>query len=72
MKPSLDFDRLALVTQMPDALATAARLVAINALAAEGAARRHELPDYIERMRQASAALDEAREIVRLAGRVAA
>jgi hypothetical protein len=46
-----------------DALAVAMRLVAVNALAAEGAARRSELPAFLDRARRASAAFDEAREI---------
>ena len=54
-----------------DALADAARLIAVNALIAESAARRGDGVEAFDRLRSVAAALDEAREVVRLAGRVA-
>ena len=51
-----------------DVLADVARLVAINALAAEGAARRGDEAEAYARFRAVADALDMARDIVRLAG----
>jgi hypothetical protein len=56
--------RMALVG---DAIADGARLIAVNALAAEGAARRGEDAGTIERLRAVAAALDTAREVYALA-----
>jgi hypothetical protein len=53
-----------------DAIADAARLIAVNALAAEGAARRGDETEAFARLRAVADALDQAREIVRLAGDV--
>jgi hypothetical protein len=52
-----------------DALGDAARIIAINGLLAEGAARRGDEGEAIERLRAVAAALDSARDIYRLAGR---
>jgi hypothetical protein len=51
-----------------DALADAARLIAVNGLLGESAARRGDGAETFARLRIVAAALDEAREIVRLAG----
>ena len=51
-----------------DALETAARLIALNALAAEGAARRGDEGECFARLRAVAETLDEAQDIVRLAG----
>ena len=51
-----------------DALADAARLIGMSGLLAEGAARRGDEAEAFARLRTVAAALDEAREIVRLAG----
>jgi hypothetical protein len=50
-----------------DAIADAARLIAVNALAAEGAARRGDDAGTIERLRAVAAALDAARDVYALA-----
>ncbi len=55
-----------------DAIADAARLMAVNALLAEAATRRGEGAEAFAYLRKVAAALDQAREIVRLAGRIAA
>jgi hypothetical protein len=51
-----------------DGLADAARLMAINALLAESAARRGDT--FVERLQSVAAALDEVRDIYKLAQRV--
>ncbi len=51
-----------------DAIADAARLIAVNDLAAEGAARRGDEAEVFARLRNVADALAEAREIVKLAG----
>jgi hypothetical protein len=51
-----------------DAPADAARLIAINGLAAEGAARCADEAQVFARLRAVAAALDAARDIVKLAG----
>jgi hypothetical protein len=51
-----------------DALADAARLIAVNGLLGESAARRGDEAEAFARLRAVADALDEAREIVRLAG----
>jgi hypothetical protein len=56
--------RMALVG---DALADAARLIAINSLLAESAARRGDEAGTFARLRLVAAALDEARAIASLA-----
>lgn len=53
-----------------DALADAARLIAVNGLLGESAARRGDEAEAFARLRAVAFALDEAREIVRLAGEV--
>lgn len=55
-----------------DGLADAARLIAVNGLLAESAARRGDGAEAFARLRLVASALAEAREIVRLAGRIAA
>jgi hypothetical protein len=55
-----------------DALADAARLIAVNGLLAESAMRRGGGVEAFAHFRKVADALDEAREIVRLAGRIAA
>ena len=52
-----------------DALGDAARIIAVNGLLAEGAARRGDEIGTIERFQVIAAALDGARDIYRLAGR---
>lgn len=53
-----------------DAIADAARLIAINGLLGESAARRGDEAEAFARLRAVAYVLDEAREIVRLAGEV--
>ncbi len=50
-----------------DALGDAARLIAVNGLLAEGAARRGDEAGTIERLRAVAAALDAARDMYALA-----
>lgn len=52
-----------------DALGYAARLIALNALAAEGAARDGDEAAFVARFQAVAAALDEARDVYALAGR---
>ena len=54
-----------------DALADAARLIAVNALIAESAARRGDGVEAFAKLRIVADVLDEAREIVAIAGRIA-
>jgi len=56
------------LTLAGDALADAARLIAIHGLAAEGAAKRGDEADCFAHLRAVADTLAEAREIVRLAG----
>ena len=51
-----------------DALADAARLIAVNGLLGESAARRGDEAEAFARLRAVADALAEAREIVKLAG----
>jgi hypothetical protein len=53
-----------------DGLETAARIIAINGLAAEGAARRGDEAEAFARLRVVADALDAAREIVKLGRRL--
>lgn len=53
-----------------DALADASRLIALCALSAETAARRHEWLSWRNHMRKVRLVLDEAFEIATLAGRL--
>ena len=50
-----------------DALGDAARIIAVNGLLAEGAARRGDEAGAIERFQTIAAALDEARDVYALA-----
>jgi|SRR5579863_174662 len=50
-----------------DALADVSRIIAVNALAAEGAARRGDEAEAVARLRAVAAALDEARDVYALA-----
>ena len=54
-----------------DALADPARSIAVNGLLGESAALRGDEAEVFARLRAIAAALEEAREIVRLAGRMA-
>jgi len=54
-----------------DALADAARVIAVNGLLAESAARRGDGAEAFDRLRKVAHALDDARAIVALAGRIA-
>lgn len=53
-----------------DALADAARLIAVNGLLAESAVRRGDGEEAFAKLRIVADALDGAREIVALAGRI--
>jgi hypothetical protein len=53
-----------------ESIAEAARLIALSALSAEGAARRGDMPLAFDKLRLVAHALDEARSIVMLAGRI--
>jgi hypothetical protein len=54
-----------------DALADAARLIAVNGLLGESAARRGDEAEAFARLRLVAAALEEAREVVELAASIA-
>jgi hypothetical protein len=72
LKGSLDFDKTGLMMALAgDALANAARLCAVNGLLAESAVRRGDGAEAFARLRGVADALDEARGVVALAGRVA-
>jgi hypothetical protein len=53
-----------------DAIVVSARLIAVNGLSAESAALRGDMAEAFAKLRLVAHALDEAREIVMLAGRI--
>lgn len=71
-QPLATNDRAALVNALAgESIVDASRLIAINALSAESAARRGDMPLAFAKLRLVADALNEAREIVAIAGRIA-
>lgn len=71
MSAAPNTDKIEALMLAGDAIADAARLIAVNGLMAESAARRGDGEETFARLRIVSDTLEEAREIVRLAGRIA-
>jgi Flp pilus assembly protein TadD len=71
MKGALDTNKSrSLLAMAGDALAEAARLIAINGLLAESAIRRGDGGEAFAHLRKVADALDDARDVVALAGRI--
>ncbi|MCW2283791.1 hypothetical protein M2323_001777 [Rhodoblastus acidophilus] len=71
MSEAPKIDKVVALHLAGDAIADAARMIAVNGLMAESAARRGDGEEAFARLRVVSDALEEARDIVRLAGRIA-
>ncbi len=71
-QPLTTYDRAAVANALAsDGLAVAARVIAVNGLLAESAAARGDLAEAFTKFRLIDSALQEAREIVAIAGRIA-
>jgi hypothetical protein len=71
-QPFASHDRAAVVSALAgDGLAVAARVIAVNGLMAESAVARGDLAEVFAKFRLVDSALQDAREIVALAGRIA-
>ncbi|MDI9849990.1 hypothetical protein QM467_18280 [Rhodoblastus sp. 17X3] len=71
-QPLASKDRVSVANALAgDGVVVAARLIAFNGLLAESAAARGDLAEAFAKLRLVAHALDEARDIVTIAGRIA-